>query len=67
MQIKKKEKKKHHTECMFRGTRLTEILSHLKWITDMFSVALIFIDQWLKSHPNLKAQCPYEISFVQFD
>lgn len=33
----------------------------------MFSVALVFIDQWLKSHPNLKAQCLYEISFVQFD
>lgn len=28
----------------------------------MFSVALVFIDQWLKSHPNLKAQCLYEIS-----
>lgn len=33
----------------------------------LFSVALIFIDQWLKGHPNLKAQCPFEICFVQFD
>lgn len=33
----------------------------------MFSVALIFINQWLKSHSGLQAQCLSEISFVQFD
>lgn len=44
-----------------------KLLEILKWIWNLFSVALVLLISGLKKSANLKANCPVEISFVQFD